>query len=195
MLDSKGSTVLERFKQGDCQAAGMLLNRLRPYIRTIVRTARGNRSVRIADESDLVQEVILQGIRGAATFHGNNMGQLVRWVRTMAIRTSQKPLNKGTGREAVVCIEDVDENMVEDSSLGPDRKAVLQENSALMAVALSRIPEEMRDVLMWRLVDGLSHAEISERMNRSPGAIRMLFLRSLERLREAYGEEEMSRWE
>jgi RNA polymerase sigma-70 factor (ECF subfamily) len=57
-----------------------------------------------------------------------------------------------------------------------------------MAEAVSRLPNEMRQVLLLRLMDDLDHAEIATRMNRSAGAVRMLFVRSLERLRRECGD-------
>ena len=55
-----------------------------------------------------------------------------------------------------------------------------------MALALTRLPEDMQQVLMARVVDALDFQSIAERMNRSPGAVRVLFLRSLRRLKEVW---------
>jgi hypothetical protein len=55
--------------------------------------------------------------------------------------------------------------------------------AASMAVAVSRLPEEMQHVLRSRLTDGLDYAAISEQMGRGSGAVRMLYLRALRKLR------------
>jgi RNA polymerase sigma-70 factor (ECF subfamily) len=55
-----------------------------------------------------------------------------------------------------------------------------------MADALSRLPEDMQQVLLGRHVDGRSHAEIAAALGRTEGAVRMLYLRALRRLRELY---------
>jgi RNA polymerase sigma-70 factor (ECF subfamily) len=187
MPDLSDSMLLQRFKQGDRQAVGLLLDRLRPYVRVILRTVQGDRSLAIADESDLIQDVFLQAVRSAENFQGSSFGELVRWLRMMAVRTSQKALVGQVERQPSVTGGNVEIEIVDDEVRRPEALILQQENSAQMAAALNRLPEEMRDVLLFRLADGLSHAEVAERMDRSAGAVRMLFLRAIERLREVYG--------
>ena len=187
MPDLSDSKLLQRFKQGDRQAIGLLLDRLRPYIRVILRTVQGDRSLAIADESDLIQDVFLQAVRSAESFQGNSFGELIRWLRMMAVRTSQKALVAPVERRPSPLGVNIEIDIADDALRSPEAVILQQENSAQMAAALNRLPEEMRDVLLFRLADGLSHAEIAERMGRSAGAVRMLFLRAIERLREVYG--------
>ena len=52
-----------------------------------------------------------------------------------------------------------------------------------MADALARLPEDMQEVLLGRHVDGLHHAAIAHKLGRSEGAVRMLYLRGLQQLR------------
>ena len=52
-----------------------------------------------------------------------------------------------------------------------------------MADQLSKLPPHYRDVIVYRVLQGLSFDEIAERMERSSGAVRMLWLRGLEAFR------------
>ena len=55
----------------------------------------------------------------------------------------------------------------------------------LLADVLAQLPDDYREVLIFRHLENLSHDEIAARMNRSPGAVRMLWVRALAALREA----------
>ena len=58
--------------------------------------------------------------------------------------------------------------------------------SALLAELLARLPEHYREVLKLRNIQGLSFEEVAARLDRSPGATRMLWLRAIEKLRAIY---------
>jgi len=45
--------------------------------------------------------------------------------------------------------------------------------------AVARLPDDRRQVVLLRFVDGLSSAEIGEVLDRSPGAVRVLLHRAL----------------
>jgi len=51
--------------------------------------------------------------------------------------------------------------------------------------ALARLPKDMQQVLLGRLVDGLPHAVIAQRLGRSEEAVRVLCGRALSRLRDS----------
>ena len=53
-----------------------------------------------------------------------------------------------------------------------------------MAEAVAQLPADYQEVIMLRNLQRLSFKEVAERMNRSPGAAQMLWLRSLNRLQE-----------
>jgi RNA polymerase sigma-70 factor (ECF subfamily) len=59
-----------------------------------------------------------------------------------------------------------------------------------MAEALSRLPEDMQQVLLGRHLDGASYGVLAERLGRSEGAVRVLYTRALRRLREECAEEQ-----
>lgn len=62
--------------------------------------------------------------------------------------------------------------------------AVIRERQLMTAEVLERLPPEYREVIILCNLQDLSHAEIANRMNRSEGAVRMLWLRALEQLRK-----------
>jgi len=65
----------------------------------------------------------------------------------------------------------------------------LQDDQAHMRQALDRIPEHYREIILLRFADGLSFAEIAERRGQSLDAVKSLYRRALQALRETMGDE------
>ena len=59
-----------------------------------------------------------------------------------------------------------------------------------MADRLAGLPAHYRDVIVLRNLEGLSFDEVARRMGRTPGAVRLLWLRALDRLRQLHPWEE-----
>jgi RNA polymerase sigma-70 factor (ECF subfamily) len=56
-----------------------------------------------------------------------------------------------------------------------------------MATAIECLPDDYRDVIIFRHLECLDFGEIAKRMARSPGAARMLWMRAIGSLREEMG--------
>jgi RNA polymerase sigma-70 factor (ECF subfamily) len=76
------------------------------------------------------------------------------------------------------------ESILEASITSPSGAACRNENTVLLADRIARLPEDYRDVLVLRHLEGLPFEEVGRRMGRSSGAVRMLWLRALEHLRQ-----------
>ena len=64
----------------------------------------------------------------------------------------------------------------------PSEQAARREQADLVAAALARLPGDYRRVIALRNLEHLPFDEVAERMGRSAGAVRMLWVRALERL-------------
>jgi len=69
----------------------------------------------------------------------------------------------------------------------PSRGAARSEALAVMMVRMQQLPEDYRQVIHWRLIDGLPVAEVARRLDRSEAAIHMLCHRALKQLRDLMG--------
>ena len=65
----------------------------------------------------------------------------------------------------------------------PSQQAVLHESTLLLADALARLPDDYRETIILRQFEGLSFAEIAERMGRSVDSVQKLWVRALTQLR------------
>ncbi|HAH47275.1 MAG TPA: RNA polymerase subunit sigma [Planctomycetaceae bacterium] len=68
---------------------------------------------------------------------------------------------------------------LKDSTETPSRILLNREQEILMADAVSELPEDYQEVIMLRNLQRLSFKQVAERMNRSPLAVQMLWLRAL----------------
>lgn len=182
--------ALQAAQRGDVQALGKLLDSFRPYIRVIVHALQDQRIKARVDDSDLIQDALLEAQRNIAGFQGTTVEELAAWLRRIVVRTTGRTLRRfvGTGKRNPAREQPADglAGQLADSGSSPSAQAIRHEEAALMAEALAGLPDDMQQVLLGRHVDGLSHAAIAQRLDRTEQAVRMLYLRALRRLRELY---------
>ena len=68
----------------------------------------------------------------------------------------------------------------------PETRALEGADRAALIAALARLPEEQRQVLRLRLMEGLPAAEVAARMGRNADSIRQIQHRALIKLRQEY---------
>lgn len=187
MQSGERQNALERSRHGDLRALGALLESFRPYIRAVVHTLRDRRLQGRIDDSDLIQEVMLEAHRGFPGFRGSTVGELVGWLRQIIVGTAadmQRSFatagKRDPGREEVIG-EGFD--LAGDTS-SPSAQAIRHEQEDWLVRAVAQLPPDMRQVVVARHVEGLPYAAIAQRLGRSEAAARVLYVRALDRLRE-----------
>lgn len=80
-------------------------------------------------------------------------------------------------------------NMLIASMTTPSQAFSRDQKELRLQALLSELPEESRQALQLRYVDGLATKEIAERMGKSDGSIRVLLTRSLQKLQSLLGPE------
>jgi RNA polymerase sigma-70 factor (ECF subfamily) len=63
------------------------------------------------------------------------------------------------------------------------------ERQVKLDAAVAQLPEESRDVLRWRYVEGLPTKEIAEKIGKTDGAVRVMLTRTLHKLQQILGPE------
>jgi RNA polymerase sigma-70 factor (ECF subfamily) len=139
--------------------------------------------------SDLVQETLLTGYRSQNRFHGHTLAELRAWLRGILLNE----LASFRRRYAASCRNVARELPVEGVPSGshpattdePSARLVRTERIAALTVAVDRLPEDARQVLVLRLEHQLGFREIGDRLGRTEEAARKLFSRALDQLRQA----------
>jgi len=181
--------LLARARSGDQQALGEVLDAYREYLRLLARPRVGPELRVRLDASDVVQETLMEAQRDFHQFAGNSEGELAVWLRRILARNladqfkyhqSQK---RDFGREQPleVLIEQAHEALAAPLST-PSGHASNREQAVALANAMARLPPDYREVITLRHLEGQSFDDIAARMGRTDGAVRMLWLRAVERL-------------
>ena len=86
------------------------------------------------------------------------------------------------GRRKYVRLDDL--VTLAEKGLGPHHQAEQNEEAQQLLKTMARLPAERQQLLILKFVDGLSNADIAKIMNRSEGAIKSLYHRTLIALRD-----------
>ena len=76
-----------------------------------------------------------------------------------------------------------------DQGASPSDGVDQHERLLAVSAALSRLPDSYRQVIVLRHLEGCSFADVGQRLGRTAGACRMLWLRAIESMRESLSEE------
>jgi RNA polymerase sigma-70 factor, ECF subfamily len=181
--------LLAQARAGDQNALGEVLEEYREYLRLLARPRVG-RELRVRlDASDVVQETLLEAQRDFHQFAGNSEGELAVWLRRILARNLADQLKyhqsqkRDVGREQPleVLIEQAHEALAAPLST-PSGHASRREQAVALASAMARLPPDYREVITLRHLEGQSFEAVAARMGRTAGAVRMLWLRAIERL-------------
>lgn len=189
-------TLLARYRAGDPEAGNRLLQHYEPWLKLLARMQLESRFQAKFDASDVVQQALLEAVKAFPRFRGHTDGEFAAWLRQILahalaheIRRYAGTQKRDLGKERSL-EETLDEasqrlgDIVPATGTSPSQSLVKQERQLALARALERLPEDYRDVLILRNLEGLSHEETARRLGRNPGAVRMLWVRALARLRD-----------
>ena len=172
---------------------------LRPWLKMLAERQLSDALRGKIDPSDIVQQTLVDAWRGRDGFRGHTHGERLAWLRvilTRVILRNDRDLlrtaKRGQGQEQTLqSAIDRDSVRIEHLAVGeepgPASNADFAEQTLLLADALEKLPEDYQQVLTLRHLEGLPHTEIAARMNRTPAATRMLWVRALEALKKTYG--------
>ena len=191
--------LLNQARGGNEKALGQLLESYSRYLTLLARVQIGRRLQGKVDPSDVVQETFLEAHRQIGNFRGNSEGELVAWLRRILAGQIALTLRRFLGtkgrdlkleRELAAQLDQsseiLDGGLVASNST-PSQHASRREQALLLADALDRLPEDYREVIILRHLEGLSFAEVSQRMERSEDSVQKLWVRALANLRRSLG--------
>ncbi len=172
---------------GDRSAVEHVLMKVEPLVRRYCRgrLGRGERSSVSAD--DVAQEVLLAVLTALPGYRVQGRPFLA-FVYGIA---SHKVIDahRAAGRNRADPVSDVPDAI--EVADGPEQRTLQVELSGEMTKLLDKLPAKQREILVLRVVVGLSAEETAEAVDSTPGAVRVAQHRALARLRKLMPEEEV----
>jgi RNA polymerase sigma-70 factor (ECF subfamily) len=192
--------VLGRARAADdepgAEVRGRLLEQYRPYLTLLARVQIGRRLQGKVDAADLVQETFLEAHRHFGNFRGGTEAELTSWLRQILAGTLAHLLRHylGTQRRDIRLERELADDLDRSSAAfvgglaapgsSPSQRASRREQAVLLAAALERLPDDYREVLVLRHLEGLTFPEVARRMGRTVDSVEKLWVRALPRLRQ-----------
>ena len=176
--------LVERTVAGDQKAFELLVLKYQRRIeRLIGRMVRDSNLV-----EDIAQETFIRAYRALAQFRGE--AQFYTWLYRIAVNTAKKAL-VDLKRDPLISEsslrgggDDEDETSAVENELTtaetPETVLAAKEIAAAVNSAMEALPEELRQAVTLREIEGLSYEEIAEVMNCPIGTVRSRIFRARE---------------
>ena len=175
--------LVERTVAGDQQAYALLVIKYQRRIeRLIGRMVRDSALV-----EDIAQETFIRAYRALHQFRGD--AQFYTWLYRIAVNTAKKALvdlrrNPVISENAFASAGDDDETSfpalepINDET--PETILAAKEIAATVSAAMEALPEDLRQAIAFREIDGLSYEAIAEAMGCPIGTVRSRIFRARE---------------
>jgi len=199
VTETEVERLLEQARYGDGAALGDLLETYRGYLSLLARLQIGRRLQGKVDAADLVQDTFLEAHRHFAQFRGTVEAELICWLRQILAGLLANLVRRycGTQRRDVRLERELADELGRSSMVlqqglaaphsTPSQRAQRREQAVLLADALERLPDDYREVIILHHLEGLTFAEIADRMERSVDSVKHLWARALAQLRRSLG--------
>ena len=177
------SELVRRVQDGDRSAFDLLVLK---YQHRIVKLV--SRYVREPSEAlDVTQETFLKAYRALPRFRGDSA--FYTWIYRIAINTAKDHLVSLSRRPREVDIENADGEPIGLDELQrsldtPEHLLLTEEIRETILEAMRRLPDDLREAITLREVDGLSYDEIAQVMDCPIGTVRSRIFRAREAIDE-----------
>ena len=174
--------LVERTVAGDQKAYELLVIKYQRRIQRLI-----GRMVRDVDlVEDIAQETFIRAYRALAQFRGD--AQFYTWLYRIAVNTAKKALmelkrDPTVSENSFKSADDDETSPLENeltSSETPEALLASKEIAVMVNAAMEALPEELRQAITLREIEGLSYEEIAEVMNCPIGTVRSRIFRARE---------------
>lgn len=191
--------LLESARQGDRQSLGDLLQAYNNYLQILASTQLDRRLQRRLSPADLVQDTLLAAQRDFPDFRGQSEREMLGWLRQILINSLHRAIEvhlKAGKRDLrrEVSLDELSQGvdrsaanfgaMLASDGTSPSSPVRARERSVALANELAKLPEHYREVIILRNLQAMTFEEIALRMERNVGAVRMLWLRAIDKFKE-----------
>jgi RNA polymerase sigma-70 factor, ECF subfamily len=173
---------LQSMAKGDHAALARAYDQMGPIVFSLaVRMLRDRPAA-----EDVTQDIFVQVWRQAANYD-TGRGSPEAWIMMIA-RT--RILDRLRSRSAGIVLKPVGDNLPDapDGEDWPDDLAISREDAVNVRQALAELPHDQKHAIELAFFDGLTHVEISEKLNVPLGTIKTRIRLGLIKIRDSLGE-------
>ncbi|MDO9026070.1 RNA polymerase sigma factor RpoE [Zwartia sp.] len=190
--------LVARVQRGDKQAFDLLVLK---YQRKIMRLL--SRMIRDPSEiEDVAQEAFIKAYRALPQFRGESA--FYTWLYRIAINTARNWLAQNNRRPSTPSAQESEDGETFDAtdnltdSSNPESEMASRQIADTVNKAINDLPEDLRNAIVMREIDGMSYEDIAESMSCPIGTVRSRIFRAREaiatRLRPLLGDTGDRRW-
>jgi RNA polymerase sigma-70 factor, ECF subfamily len=171
--------LVKRVQSGDNSAFDVLVQKYQHRIGAVI----GRFVHDYAESQDIAQETFIRAYRAINSFRGD--AQFYTWLYRIAVNTAKNHLVSMKRRPPTSDIEAEDAEHFEGAhrmhdSDTPEHELLREEIARTVSEVVSELPEELRQAITLREMEGLSYEEISETMDCPIGTVRSRIFRARE---------------
>ena len=174
--------LVDDISRGDRAALGQALNLHQHRLYNIVRRMVGHRE----DAAEITQETMLKIVEHIDDFRGHS--SILTWMTRIAMNQSISYLRKRRSRHTVSLEADRPGNRGRSSALrtqlpderepGPVESVQKREMTQLLKIAISRLDDDFRSVLVLRDIDQMDYRQIGEVLDIPAGTVKSRLFRA-----------------
>jgi RNA polymerase sigma factor (sigma-70 family) len=164
--------LMSRVRDGDVQALAPLFERHHVALLNFYLRTTGNR----ASSEDLVQDVFLRILKYRRTYRPGS--RFLTWMYHIARHVGVDHLRKRHG--------EIEWDDAYSAPTLPGDPAELAQHRRWLALALRRLPDDKREVLVLSRFQGLRYEAIGQLLDCEPGAVKVRVHRAMRELRECF---------
>jgi RNA polymerase sigma-70 factor (ECF subfamily) len=181
-------TLLEKAKAGDRDALSRAFEKHARRLAVLVHFKMGQRAREFSEVEDVVQETMLRAFRDIARFQYQSPGSFLRWLSAIADhaiidRLRYRNRDRRAGHEEPFRSESNPLGPEPTDTKTPSRLLGQQEALQRLLDRLNLLPGDYRHAILMAKIEGLSTAEMAERMGKSREAVALLVYRAVKRFR------------
>jgi len=170
--------ILAGALDGDAEARGALLERIRPRLLLWVTARLGDNLRQKIEPDDVVQEILVAVHKSLDGFKGDSDRAFMGWLFKLAENRIRDLADHFGAQKRQL------PPPLSFSQTSPSAVAVRNEMAEIVRNSLEQLNEDYRRVIQLRRFEERSVAEVAEAMERSENAVRVLYCRAVQALRE-----------
>ncbi len=180
---SSDEAIVKRVQRGDVSAYNILVIKYQHKVAQIISKFVGNS----ADVNDVAQEAFIKAYKAINNFRGES--SFYTWLYRIVVNAAKTYLESNSKRKNHIDVDSeefqsIDSQGVLTSRESPDKIIESQELQQVILSAMNELPEELRQAIMLREVEGMTYEDMADLLQIPIGTVRSRIFRARQFIEE-----------